>query len=252
MIVKQNVKEQLQRLIEETTAIYKKFRKSKKEGKNEFTALYQSWYSGALPLIKKFAPYRFKEFLEYYFINFEKEQRERFNDEKTYTIQDYLIGIEPVRYTGYVGGEGWEPHAVVEAKLLNQFEILKSIESRIDTVLQNLEYEIYAEFQTIEIDTAKKIATNSPTAAGVLAAAILQNHLFRVLQIHEIDTTISNPTINDLVELLRNNGVLDFQQTRKIKHYADIYAMILKNTESQHSDITALLTGAEEVTKTVF
>lgn len=252
MKIKQNIKDELRNLITETDNILNQFIKSKKGNKGTLIAAYQKWFTPALQMIKKFSPLRYNEFKEYYIQNIVKEERERFNDAKTYTIQDYLIGIEPVRYTGYVGGESWKPFSAVEAKLLNQFEMIKSLESNIDSTLQNIHYEIYAEFQEAELEAAKKLKNSSTKAALVLASAVLKNHLSRVAEVRDIQTTISSPTLNDLIELLVNNNIIDFQQQKKLKYYEQIISKTNNQTEIQPSDVSTIISGTEEVINTIF
>lgn len=57
---------------------------------------YQEWYSEALPVVKQILPDRYEEFRRQYELDKSPDEI----DFKTYTISDYLIGLQVTRTRG--------------------------------------------------------------------------------------------------------------------------------------------------------
>jgi hypothetical protein len=91
-------------------------------------------------------------------------------------------------------------------------------------------------------------------AAGALAGVVLERHLGQVCDNHNIKVTKKNPTIGDLNDLLKENGVLQIPEWRSIQHLADIRNLCDhdKKSDPTEDQIKDLLAGATKLTKTLF
>jgi hypothetical protein len=171
---------------------------------------YQTWYSRAYKFVEALAPERLSEFISYYLI----DQKRELTYAGNYVIQDYIKGMEAPKDIG--GIPSWNSNETVFIRVINQFQIIKSLETRIDTVLQDVTGHLFAELQDSELKEAGQLKKISIRAAGALAGVVLERHLQRVAVNHKITISKKNPTISDLNDPLRNAGIYDQTTWREI------------------------------------
>ncbi|TPQ24953.1 hypothetical protein [Methylomonas koyamae] len=215
--------------------------------KNEETSFnfgYQNWYTKALKVVDSLAPDRYEEFRSYYEINPKRKSL----GYGTYVIQDYLKMIIPN------GNFDFNRRGVVINCFSNQLAILNSITNRCDSILGNIEGELYAELQDNEIATAKLLIKISPRAAGALVGVIIETHLQKVANSHGIKIGKKSPTIADLNEPLKTALVIDTPTWRKISYLADLRNLCShkKDVDPTKEQVEELIKGADWLTKNVF
>ncbi|MDE0554538.1 MAG: hypothetical protein OXI24_10010 [Candidatus Poribacteria bacterium] len=139
-------------------------------------------------------------------------------------------------------------------RLMNQFQILKSLESRIDSILQDVKGHLLADIQDSELKVADQLRKVSLRAAGALAGVILEGHLQRVTQNHNITIRKKSPTIADLNDPLKSAGVYDNPTWRKIQLLADIRNLCShkKSREPTNDEVVNLISGVNWVIKSIF
>ena len=213
----------------------------------EFTLAYQKWYTRAVKAIASLAPDRLEEFRSFYLPN---PKRKSITYE-SYTIQDYLRGIDAPR-DGLDRSE-FEAAEAVERSIVNQMFILRSVFSRVDDVLADIEGTLLADFADRELEAAAKLSKVSVRAAGALAGVVLERHLQRLAQDKGVKIGKSKPTIADLNDPLRAAGVYDTPVWRKIQFLADIRNLCShsKGSEPTPDQFRDLLHGVESVIRTV-
>ena len=217
----------------------------KKEEK-QFHYDYQRWYTKAIKAVGSLAPDRHAEFRSYY----EVDPKRKSLGYGTYVIQDYLKGVAPGSYQL----SGFDTRAEVVKCFLNQLTILKAIDDRVDSVLANIEGELYAELQDNEVNVARQLMKVSPRAAGALVGVVIEGHLQKVASAHGVKVAKKNPTISDLNDPLKTASVIDTPTWRKISFLADLRNVCShkKDAEPTKEQVEELIQGAEWLTKNVF
>lgn len=217
----------------------------KKEDK-QFQYDYQRWYTKALKAVASLASDRYAEFRGYY----EVDPKRKSLGYGTYVIQDFLKGVAPGGYQY----EGFDARAQVLTCFFNQLTILISIEERVDSVLSNIEGELYAELQDSEVVVARQLAKVSLRAAGALIGVVIEGHLQKVATAHGVKLAKKNPTIADLNDPLKAASVIDTPAWRKISFLADLRNICShkKDVEPTKEQVEELVQGAEWLTKNVF
>ena len=213
---KEELKEGLEQLIKEAAEIVELAIKAKDMAIVDFGTKYQNWYTRALKVVEVLAHDRLEEFISYYKI----DPKRKLVDAQNYVIQDFIMGIaaridhqkEPL----------WDINNVTAIKVCNQLQILHSLETRIDSVLSDVQGSLLSELQDKELATAADLLKINLRAAGSLAGVILENHLQKVVKNHGISITKKNPKISDLNDLLKNHGVYDLATWRNIQLLYDI------------------------------
>jgi hypothetical protein len=213
-------------------------------GAEDFYSSYQTWYSKAVKAVAGLAPDRYLEFKGYYEID---PKRKSFGY-STYVIQDFMKGVSPGDW------DSDDTKSRVLTCFFNQITILSSLESRIDSVISNIESELYAELQDGELVIAKQLAKISPRAAGALMGVVIEGHLQKVADAHAIKIAKKHPTIADLNEPLKAAGVIDIAGWRKISFLADLRNLCShkKDVEPTKEQAEELIQGAEWLTKNIF
>jgi hypothetical protein len=212
MNAKERIKNELIELVNEGNELIKKFEDTKKESGLHFD--YQEWYSRALRAIEWLAPDRYEEFRQYY----EPDPKRKSLGYGTYVIQDYLKGVKP----GHWQLQDFDCRRQATIGLYNQFTILASVVKRINSTLGDIQGTLYAELQDEEIESAALLLKVNARAAGALAGVILEGHLQKVAQRHNVRIAKKAPTIADLNDPLKSAAVYDTAAWRKISYLADI------------------------------
>ena len=214
----------------------------------EFGTAYQSWYSRAYKLVESLAPERLVEFASYYLI----DPKRKTTDVENYVIQDYIKGIGAI--TDRYNKPLWDTNNFTRIRIMNQMQIIASLSSRIDSVLQDVTGHLFAELQDSELIAATKLKKVSVRAAGALAGVVLERHLQRVVTNHSISIRKKAPTISDLNDPLKQKGVYDVPMWRKIQLLADIRNLCShqKAAEPTNEQVDELIAGVNSVIKSVF
>lgn len=214
----------------------------------EFGTKYQAWYSRAYKLVESLAPERLSEFTGYYLI----DPKRKVSSVSNYVIQDYIkcIGAR----TDHRDNPLWDTSYIVMIRILNQMQIIASLLSRVDSVLQDVTGHLFAELQDSELHAATQLKKISKRAAGALAGVVLERHLRAVAANHKIAIGKKNPAISDLNDLLKNKEVYDIPVWRKIQLLADIRNICShqKSTEPTEEQVVELISGVNSVIKSVF
>jgi len=215
-----------------------------KREEKQFHYDYQNWYTKALKAVASLASDRHTEFRQYY----EIDPKRKTLGYGTYVIQDYLKGVAPSGYANF------DARNQVVKCFLNQLSIVNSIKGRVDSVLANIEGELYAELQDNEVAVAKQLMKVSPRAAGALVGVLIEGHLQKVADSHEIKIAKKNPTIADLNDPLKAAAVTDTASWRKISYLADLRNLCShkKDVDPTKEQVEELIAGAEWLTKNVF
>lgn len=217
----------------------------KKEEK-QFQYDYQRWYTKALKAVASLAADRHVEFRSYY----EIDPKRKSLGYGTYVIQDFLKGVKPGGYQY----EDFNARNQVLTCFFNQLTILQSIGERVDSVLGNIEGELYAELQDSEVVVARQLAKVSLRAAGALVGVLIEGHLQKVAAAHGVKIAKKNPTISDLNEPLKAASIIETPAWRKISFLADLRNLCShkKDVEPTKEQVEELIQGAEWLTKNVF
>ncbi|MCD6452824.1 MAG: hypothetical protein J7K77_00795 [Dehalococcoidales bacterium] len=221
-----------------------------------FGAEYQNWYTMALKVVEVLANDRLGEFISYYKIN-PKRQSSTGIDAQDYVIQDFIMGTN-VRSSIFDSSfdSSWtiDTSKVTAVRVHNQLQILQSLETRIDSVLSDVQGSLLAELQDKELETAEELLKINLRSAGSLAGVILENHLQKVMQNHNIPISKKNPTISDMNDPLKSNNIYDVPIWRKIQYLADIRNLCShkKDREPTEAEVKELISGVNEIIKKVF
>lgn len=165
-------------------------------------------------------------------------------------IQDFLKGVVPSS-SSY---PHFDAHKQALTCFFNQLTILKAIDERIDSVLGDIEAELYAELQDSEVVVARQLAKVSLRAAGALVGVVIEGHLQKVASAHDVKLAKNNPTIADLDGPLKAASVIDTPTRRKISFLADLRNLCShkKDSDPTKEQVEELIQGAEWLTKNVF
>ena len=242
----ESIKKELKDLLEKQADLVKLARDTKDT--IAFGTAYQHWYSRAYKLVESLAPERLDEFVSYYRIDPKRE----ITDITNYVIQDYIKGISARRDRD--AQPLWDANNLVMIRITNQTQIIASLSSRVDNVLQDVTGHLFAELQDSELSAAVRLKKVSRRAAGALAGVVLERHLQRVAVNHKIPIRKKDPTIADLNDPLKQKEVYDVKIWRKIQLLADIRNDCAHQKTSQPTDeqVDELIAGVNSVIKSVF
>jgi DNA-binding FrmR family transcriptional regulator len=242
----EEVKEEMKGLIKEQARLIKLA--ADIEDTIQFGTEYQAWYSRAIKVVEALAPERLKEFNEYYLI----DPKRKTIDAGNYVIQDYIkaMGARVNQYNEPL----WDINNLTQIRVTNQIQIILSLEGRINSVLQDVTGHLFAELQDKELEAATQLIKASPRAAGALAGVVLERHLQRAANNHEIKLTKKASTIADLNDPLKKKGVYGTPTWRKIQLLADIRNLCShqKEEEPTKEQVNELIDGVNTIIKTVF
>ena len=212
----------------------------------QFQYDYQRWYTKALKAVASLAADRHAEFRSYY----EIDPKRKSLGYGTYVIQDFIKGVAPSSFHH----PDFDTRDQVLTCFFNQLTILNSIGERVDSVLGNIEGELYAELQDNEVAVARQLAKVSLRAAGALVGVVIEGHLQKVAQAHKVKIAKKNPTIADLNDPLKAASVIDTPAWRKISFLADLRNLCShkKDAEPTKDQVEDLIQGAEWLTKNVY
>jgi hypothetical protein len=217
-----------------------------KEEEKQFPYDYQRWYTKAIAAVASLAPDRLAEFRRYY----EIDPKRKVLSWGTYVVQDFVKGIVPNEERC----PDFDARKQTLTCFFNQLTILKAVEERVDSVIGNIAGELYAGLQDGEIKVASELAKINLRAAGALMGVLIEGHLQRVAELHDVRVVKRNPTISDLNDPLKAKGVVDTAAWRKITYLADLRNLCAhkKDAEPTKAQVDELIQGAQWLTKNVF
>lgn len=152
-------------------------------------------------MVQVLAPDRYQEFKSYY----EIDSKRKSLGYGTYVIQDFLKGVAPAAHII----PGFDTRSQALQNVFNQLTILNALSSRVVSVLANIDTELLSEIQDAELETAKKLSKISLRAAGALTGVIIEHHLQKLADNYGIKLRKKNPTISDLSDPLKSEGIFD-------------------------------------------
>lgn len=214
-----------------------------------FRAIYQSWYSESLVLLKQLLPDRVSDFVKLYAKP--KSSRKTISHEN-YVIEDALHGLEITR--GYDKEKVVGPDAAIP-RFEQQLNIIKSVSRRFESSLFDIKQLVQADVFDSELAAAMELNKKGFTrGAGAVAGVVLEGHLLQVCESHNLKIKKKNPGINDLAQQLKDSDVIDTPKWRGIQLLADLRNLCdhKKKTEPSKDDIDELISGASKTIKTVF
>ena len=251
----QKYKTELQALVRVGTEMFTGVTSHNRKGKDaapeselKFGGEYQGWYTQSYAVIKQLLPDRLVEFEQLY----KGDGRRKEINSSTYNIQDWLNGVR----AGRIRGEKvFADESAMLMRLLNQVNILKSVEPRFESSLFDIRQLVQADLFDSEVDAAKELKGRGfLRAAGAVAGVVLEKHLGQVVENHSIKSRKKNPTISDFNELLKEGGVLDVPSWRQVQRLGDIRNLCDHSREREPTmdEVDELITGVEKYTKTLF
>jgi hypothetical protein len=208
---------------------------------------YQQWYSESYVFLKQVLPDRLADFVSH----FERPKNRKEISSTNYVISDYLKGTHRNNWEGEeIAGP---VHAIGEFR--QQLNILKAARNRFDSSLFDIKQVAQADLYNSEIQAAKDLAKNKfLRAAGMICGVVLEKHLHQACQNHGVSIKKKSPSISDFNDALKNSGVIDTQQWRKIQWLADIRNLSGHNKEREPSsdEIDELIRSTDRLLKTMF
>lgn len=214
--------------------------------KSSFKNHYNSWYNESLSLIRQLMPERLEDFVAYY-----KQPKRKTLTYATYTISDYLVNL--MAYDGW-GKELFKSSTIIY-KYEQQFQILKSLETRFNSSLYDIKQLLQADLFDSEIDTARELCKKGfYRAAGAICGVVIEKHLSEVCIQREIKVSKKSPAINDYNQLLKDNDVIDTPTWRYIQRLGDLRNLCdhKKTEEPTEDNIKDLIEGTDKIIKTVY
>ncbi len=175
MTKRELIRKELQALYKEGAELAVAFQKNEEK---QFHYDYQRWYSKAIKAIASLAPDRHAEFRSYY----EIDPKRKTLGYGTFVIQDFIKGVAPASHRI----PDFDSRNQVLTCFFNQLTILQSVEDRIDSVISDIEGQLYAELQDSELVVARQLAKVSHRAAGALVGVVIEGHLQKVAANHGI------------------------------------------------------------------
>jgi hypothetical protein len=242
------IKDELKNLIEQQDALLKLLDKLETGRILAFGTAYQAWYTRALKVLELLAPDRISEFTNYYRVD---PKRKSLNA-GTYVIQDYINGFGPGE--NVYGKKPFDEKNLTTLRVVNQAQILESLNSRINSVLGDIKGTLLSELEDGELDAAQKLINVNLRAAGSLAGVVLERHLQRVAENHGVTIKKKEPTIADLNDPLKEKGIYGIPIWRKIQYLADIRNICShqKTAQPTKEQVSELIDGVNSIIKSVF
>lgn len=238
------------RHLEDEGKLKKEEKAKAKELYMTFESNYQPWFTEASAVIRQLIPDRLQEFQDLY----KSDGKRKAINLISYTIQDWLNGVRAGK-NSLTDEKLFSDSSAVIMRFSTQLEILKASSQRFESSLFDMRQLVQADLLDSELDSARELAKHRfLRAAGAVVGVVIEKHLSQVSLNHTIQVTKKHPTINDLNELLKNNGVIDTPVWRQIQRLGDIRNLCDHNREREPTldEVQELIDGAEKLTKTIF
>ncbi len=211
-----------------------------------FREQYEIWYSEALSLTKTILPDRLEDFKNYY----ENKRNDSLKKAITYTPpREEGLNFD---HMGYIPAKQID---FAKSLFTNQLNIIKSCQKRFESSLFDIKQLVQADLFDSELETARELNKKGfSRGAGAIAGVVLEKHLIQVCDNRKIKITKKNPAINDLNQLLKDNGIVETKDWRFIQHLGDLRNLCNhnKSKEPKKEDVDELITGVEKISKIIF
>jgi hypothetical protein len=211
--------------------------------KPHFISEYQRWYSLALRVVEQLLPDRYSEFRNFY-----KDERRRGMDVETYGVADYIKGIRPLTMS-----QNSQASSAMRC-FQQQISILETAEERLESVLTDIGRSLHSEILDDELDAARNLLTASHVrSAGVVAGVALEGHLKKLIDDHKVSLR-KKATLSNLNEALKDAGVYDVPQWRRIQHLTDVRNLCghKGEREPKREEVEDLINETSKIVKTLF
>ncbi len=174
----------------------------------ELKIRFHRWFQSAERVVKFFEPKVYDEFCSFY------GRPDDLENGLGYSLA-YFFKFEVMSVK--IGSR--EAHRIEAAKELfsSQIAILAAIIDNIDSILMNLENEIIQEYQEDELKAAERLLEVNIRAAGALCGVVIERHLKQILRKYDLEITKKNPGISDLSQILKQAGILDLVNWKKVE-----------------------------------
>jgi hypothetical protein len=215
--------------------------KKNEAGKDPINQKYQTWYTRCIAIIRSLIPERFKEFVECY----EPDQKRKRIDGLSYTIKDYLYGINVVKRDRSV----LDIFGIFKRKMEHQLTIIGALLAITERRVENIETIIQANLFDNELDIAAEMSRKGHLrAAGAIIGVVFEAHLKHFAANKSVDIGKKTPTISDFNEALKADDVIDTPVWRHIQRLGDIRNMCVhsKEREPTKDEINDLLNGVKK------
>jgi uncharacterized protein YfbU (UPF0304 family)/uncharacterized protein (UPF0332 family) len=210
----------------------------------DFYRNYEQWYSESLQVIKQLLPDRFLDFRLLY-----KDEKRKFLTYENYTVSDFIIGaVNKNRYEVFANQEAAYP------KFQQQLDILDSARKRLKSSLFDIKQILQADLFDSELDSARELLKKGfLRASGAIAGVLIEKHLRQVIENHNLSIRKKNPTIADLNDKLKSDGVYDVATWRFIQRLGDLRNLCdhYKEKEPTKDNVEDLLNGTDKIIKTI-
>ncbi len=243
-------KSDIQQLIKTGEAIFKKM----KDNKNlaQLRRDYEMWYSESYAIIKIILPDRISDFSKMYYDDKKKEGLKTYFQ---YTPSTIIKG--GLNFDIDIGDYVVPPKQIDIARSVfdSQIGILKSCEKRFESSLFDVKQLLQADIFESELEAARELNKKGFTrGAGAVAGVVLEGHLMQVCSNHKITVKKNNPTINDINQLLKDNGIIETPTWRSIQHLGDLRNLCdhKKQKDPTKEEIEELIKGVEKISKTLY
>ncbi len=207
---------------------------------------YEDWYSRSLNVIRQIIPERLDDFVVVY-----RNEKRKEITYLTYTISDYLFGVTIQKNSR----DMFNPKSAYAMSLLRQMSILKAAYNAAPSVLRDITTVLRSELLDSDLDAARELLrAQHLRSAGVICGVVIEAHLKAVLQRRAIKISKKDPSIGDLNELAKKEGVYDVPMWRLIQRLADIRNLCghSKDREPTKEEVEDLINGTDKVIKEVF
>jgi hypothetical protein len=178
---------------------------------HQFIREYNAWYSEALPLIRNLLSDRLTEFESFY-----RNVTPTRGDTSLSSIEDYIVMAS--HWASFSNNMAPFDTAciVTRSKFRSQISMVESVGIRVDSILADVKRVLQADLFDSELDVARELKRNVHLrASGVVAGVVLENHLKKIYLDHGLNVGRS-PTISNLNDLLKNDGIIDVPEWRRI------------------------------------
>jgi hypothetical protein len=207
-----------------------------------FRSDYQSWYTTARALVQLIGSDRLADFEELY--------RPKKVPSKL-TISDYGIFFF---LNGVTLTFDQDPGGTAGQRFVQQAHIVRSLRSRVDSVVERVRETLNAELLDTELAAARELLhAGHLRAAGAVAGVAVERHLHDLVLTHQILIAKKNPTIAEYNDRLRDASIYPQTTWRRISLLADIRNVCThaKGREPTAEEVDTLVSGAAWLTKSV-
>lgn len=211
-----------------------------------FKDKYNAWYNEALSLVRQLMPERLEDFVSFY-----KQPKRKEITSLTYTISDYLLGVEIKNSWKEVIVDG----TAVVSKFQQQFLIIEALKNRFISSLYDIKQLVQSDMMDSELDSAKLLLHNGfLRSAGAICGVVLEKHFSTICESRNLKIGKKNPSINDYNQKLKDEAIIDVPTWRHICLLGDIRNLCDhdKKQEPTAEQVNDLIVGTDKIIKTVF